>query len=515
VSTWRDPFSCNQRNFADEPERRLHPLIDMARSLSMPDHRIAIGVCAAWLGFAGCAALAQPAFVPAGGPGEPASARPGANPEGAKEENAAPAEAEQQSLTGDWGGVRTRLEESGITLSLQEQSEVWSNVAGGLRRGTVYDGVTTASVNLDLEKALGWTGTSIFANAYQIHGRGPTPNLVGSLQSVSGIEADRTTRLYNLYLEQNLLGDKLSLRIGQEGADTEFMISKYAELFLNGSFGFPTLASLDLPSGGPNYPLAALFMRAKYQVNDNITLLAGVFNGDPAGPGPGDPQLRNASGTAFRLGDGALAIAEFWYDLNKEGNGLSGTYKIGGWYHSGSFADQRIDTAGRSLASPLSTGVGRGHWNDYAGYVVADQMVWRVPAGKDAGIRVFGRVTAAPGDRNLVDVSANGGITSEGMIPGRPGDVIGLGFAYAHISNRAQQFGQDLITFTGVGQPFHSNETVFEATYLFEVTPWWTLQADIQHVINPGAGMPNPFDNLSRTPLKNATQLGLRATVIF
>ena len=35
---------------------------------------------------------------------------------------------------------------------------------------------------------MGWTGGSFFANAYQLHGSGPTPNLVGSLQPVSGIE---------------------------------------------------------------------------------------------------------------------------------------------------------------------------------------------------------------------------------------------------------------------------------------------------------------------------------------
>jgi len=33
----------------------------------------------------------------------------------------------------------------------------------------------------------------------------------------------------------------------------------------------------------------------------------------------------------------------------------SGTYKIGAWFHSGRFADQRFDTAGQSLASPLSS----------------------------------------------------------------------------------------------------------------------------------------------------------------
>ena len=48
---------------------------------------------------------------------------------------------DRETLTGDWGGVRTRLEAAGITLGVQEQSEVWANLTGGLRTGTAADGL--------------------------------------------------------------------------------------------------------------------------------------------------------------------------------------------------------------------------------------------------------------------------------------------------------------------------------------------------------------------------------------
>ncbi len=249
-------------------------------------------------------AVAQPSTVPsteAPGTQEPASAQPGALPGGGEEAaKEAPGFWERDTLTGNWGGLRTKLEDVGIRLGLQEQSEVWSNVSGGVRRGFTYDGLTTASLNLDLDKAFGWSGGRIFVSAFQIHGRGPTPNLVGNLQAVSSVEATRATRLYDLWLEQTFLNEKLSLRIGQEGANDEFMISQYGALFMNSSFGFPALAALDLPSGGPNYPLATPFVRLKYIATDQLTFMAGAYNGDPAGPGRGDPQERNASGTAFR-----------------------------------------------------------------------------------------------------------------------------------------------------------------------------------------------------------------------
>ncbi len=70
--------------------------------------------------------------------------------------------------------MRTDLESAGVTLGLQEQEEVWGNVSGGLRRGAAYDGLTTASMKLDLDKLIGWKDATFFANAYQIHGSGPT-----------------------------------------------------------------------------------------------------------------------------------------------------------------------------------------------------------------------------------------------------------------------------------------------------------------------------------------------------
>ena len=115
------------------------------------------------------------------------------------------------------------------------------------------------------------------------------------------------------------------------------MITQYGALFLNSSFGFPGLAAADLPSGGPNYPLAAPFVRAEFHATDSVTLVGAVFNGDPAPEGTGDPQLRDAGGTAFRLNDHVFAVGELWYSINQgdHASGLPGTYKLGAWYHSG------------------------------------------------------------------------------------------------------------------------------------------------------------------------------------
>jgi len=430
----------------------------------------------------------------------------------------APADAkslwERVTFTGDWDGARTRLVDTGVTLGLQEQSEVWGNMAGGLRRGVVYDGLTTPSVSLNLDKLVGWTGATFFIDAYQIHGRGPSGNLVGNLQLASNIEATRDTKLYMLWLEQTLLDGLLTIRIGQEGANDQMMITKYGALFLNSSFGFPGLPAADLPSGGPNYPMATPFLRAQFQATDNITLVGAVFNGDPAPPGTGDPQLRDKGGTAFRLNDHALSFGEFWYLINQGDNatGLPGTYKVGAWYDSGPFANQVYATNGLPLPDPASTGIPRGHPTGFAVYAIVDQMVWQKPGSKGQGIGVFCQVMGAPAAFNQSNLFIEGGMNWMGPFEGRENDVFGLGVSYLGISPATRQYGNDVIFYTGSGYRYNSNETVVEATYLYQVAPWWALQPDLQIVVNPGAGIPSAY---SSKPLKNAVIAGVRATITF
>jgi porin len=420
----------------------------------------------------------------------------------------------RNTLTGNWNGLRTSLEDAGFTFGLQEQSELWGNLTGGLRRGVVYDGLTTGSVAVDLSKLAGWTGAIFFVNGLQVHGRGPSANLVGNLQLVSNIEATRDIKLYNLWLEQQLLDGRLTIRIGQEGADDQMMITQYGGLFLNSSFGFPGAAAADLPSGGPNYPLAAPFVRVQVQPADRITLVGALFSGDPAPNGTGDPQLRDNGGTAFRLDDHALAFGELWYSTNQQNPpaGLAATYKIGFWYHSGHFADQLADTTGLSLANPASNKIPRAHSTNFAVYGIVDQMIWNRPGSKQHGIGVFLEVMATPAQYNLSNLSIEAGMNWMAPFAGRNNDIAGLSVAYLGISPTTRQFGNDVVTFTGAGSPYASNETVVEATYLYQATPWLTLQPDVQIVVNPGAGIPS---SASTTPLKNDVITGLHAAVTF
>ncbi|HZK90438.1 MAG TPA: carbohydrate porin, partial [Stellaceae bacterium] len=445
---------------------------------------------------------AVPAYADNPPPENPATGNnsPEAQVQGKKGE-----ENNDKKLLGDIGGLRPAIATYGFDFKASETDEILGNISGGLRRGAIYDGLTDISLKFDLRKYFDWRGV-FYARAFQIHGRGLSANYLDNLITASSIEADRSTRLSELWYEQHI-GDWLRIRVGQQGADQEFLVSTTAKLFVNSTFGWPTLEGIVLPSGGPAYPLSTPALRFRIDASDALTFFAAAFNGNPAGPGPGDPQLRDASGTAFRTGDGVLAFFEARY--NPENSTKNGTYRLGAWFNSERFADRHVDSNGVSLASPLSTGTPRLLGNDYSLYAIVDQPLFP-DKDSDNGFSAFVRAMGAPGDRNLVDFYFDTGLVYKGPF-GRDDDAVGIGYGYARIGNAARLLDQD--TAGAAAYPTRSRETALEISYQYQATPWWQLQPDFQYVTNPGGGILNP--TVLGQKVGNAAIFGLRTAITF
>ena len=416
---------------------------------------------------------------------------------------------QQDTMTGDWGGLRSRLVEKGITLEVTETLELWGNVAGGLRRGATVMGVGKAGLTFDLEKLVQWPGAKIVVNAYQIHGRGLSANYVGNLLTVSNIEAERSTRLNDFYIEQSLFDEGLNVRVGQFAADEEFMTSDVAATFINSTFGWPGIFGLDLPGGGPAYPFATPGVRVRYAPAPEFSIQGAVFNGNPLGR-RGDP-----GGTEFPM-TGTFAIIEAAISTAPAagGPGLGGNFKFGAWSNSLRFDDLHYDTLGLSLADPAGSGIPRSHRGNYGLYAVADHALYRTPGTEAGGLSGFLRFATVPRqDRSPVYVYLDAGLTWKGTFPGRDDDVVGLAFAWANLSNTLGGLDRDRIFFSGITQPIQSAEMALELTYQAPITPWLSIQPDFQYIIRPGGNAPDPRN--PATPLKNAVVLGLRTAITF
>ncbi len=172
--------------------------------------------------------------------------------------------------------------------------------------------------------------------------------------------------------------------------------------------------------------------------------------------------------------------------------GLPGVYKLGFWYDTGQFFDQRYDAQGVPLADPNSTGAAATRRHNWSLYGVFDQMVWRPNPDSPQAVGIFARLMGAPGDRNVASFSVNGGVTLKAPLPGRDNDSFGVGFGVAKLSPGAIGFDQDNDRLNGP-YPIRSSETFIEVTYQYQVAPWWIVQPDFQYVFTPGGGIPDPL----------------------
>jgi porin len=408
------------------------------------------------------------------------------------------------------------FERRGIKFAVTYIGETLGNLSGGLKRGAVYEDRFNFALDIDFEKLAGVKQLALHANIFQIDGGGLSRGSLLNYLDVSGIEALPTTRLYEFWLEQKW-GTKLALRAGQLAADSEFMTAKYTDVFTNASLGWPAGFSLNMTSGGPSPPLAAMGARVRGDVNDNLTLIGGIFNGDTAGPGPDDPQLRNRYGINFRVNDPPLVLgeAQFLWNGKKGDPGLDGKLKLGFWRHFGNFQDQRFDDGGRSLASSASSGVPATLRGDYGVYGAFEQKLYRVGSDDDRGIGVFARATYSPPDRNLADLYADAGVEFIGLSDQRPKDKFGLAAAYAHVSPRVRALDGDYQQVLGPAWPVRHFEALLTGVYQYEVRAGWTLQPNLQYIWHPGGGASSPTGPFAGKPLKDATVLGLRTVLKF
>jgi porin len=416
---------------------------------------------------------------------------------------------------GDPLSMRRWLAEHGVTFGFVHTTELLSNVRGGIRRGTVFDAKLEAMVGIDFGRLAGFDGLNFYANGFQLHGSsGPNRSLIGGLNTISNIEALPTTRLSELWLEQQFLGGKAALRAGQLVSDTEFLVSQYFGFFI--SSDWPTNPKTNIPSGGPAYPLSTPGIRLKIDPTPQTTALLAVFNGDPAGQCGDDPERCNRHGLNFRVNDPPYVIGELQYRYNQQAaaSGLAGGIRIGAWHHFDRFDDLRFDINGFSLADPLSVGIPRRLRGNDGVYAVFDQQLYRPPGGDaNSGVLTFLRAAYSPPDRSLNDFYLDGGIIFAGMIASRPADAFGASFLYAHVSRQARALDRDTRFFTGVPIPLRDHELTLDFSYGATIVPGWVVQPNLQVVLHPGgnvAGNASPVE-----PVRNAVIVGVRSTMRY
>jgi porin len=434
--------------------------------------------------------------------------------------------------------LRERLEDRGVVFNFTYAADGFAVVSGGIKHGGFYNGLLDLGTDIDLEKLVDWKGTHFHVNGFYPHGEDGTGNYVGDIGTFSNIEAYDTYRLYELWVEQDFLGDRLSLRIGQITLDSEFAtLDSYGGLFIQSGFGAPEAFSANLPL--PVYPNATLGVRVRIEPLHGLHFQAAVFDGNVApgltpdrSPDAAASTELNRHGTSWSLrpDEGALFIGEIGYRFNQlsdeaeasatrtaadaralaevhpsaPATGLAGSLKVGFVYHTDAFADI-YDVTLSGLASSLAPLQARDRGTNYALYLNIEQEVWRESGVARQGLGIFGHAAWMPQNRNFIEFSLEGGLHYRGAIPGRDKDALGLGIALLSISDRVAAAVRDANKADGTSCRRPDFEATIELVYRYQVASWLSIQPHVQYVIQPGG----------TNDLENALILGVRTNIAF
>jgi porin len=389
----------------------------------------------------------------------------------------------EETLTKDWAGFRTELSRLGITPTASYTVQLLGNPSGGQSRGFTYAGTLQASIFLDLHKLLRIPGLSFNVGGAWSTGKNLSADYIGNSFTVQGAYGSPGNGTNNLtlgetYLQQQLFNNSLVIAVGRLAPANIFATMPVLNNYLNigtnpgpGALGIND-ATFTLYPPGVEWGVQAI-----YNITSSFQMAAGVFNTNQSSAGGAKGGLDFALQQGNR---GALSVVQLNYLVNHAARdtGLPGQYSFGGYYDSNRFSSLRI---------PNSTESGT-----YSVYGMFQQMVYRDgEAGSQKGVTIWGETALAPKSSvNTMPYFVGGGLSYQGLIPGRDKDIASAGVIYGAFSRYI---------------PRTTAETVIEINYQITFSRWLSITPDIQYVIRPSGS----------SAIKNALVLGTQVAIVF
>lgn len=371
----------------------------------------------------------------------------------------------------------------------------WYNTSGGLETGFVYmDNVdVTAKINFDQVFNLK-DNLSLFIYGLGNHGDRAT-DLMGDFQVASNIEAVKAWRLFEFWIQQNFIDDRISVLVGLYDLNSEFDVLRPGTLFINSSFGIGAEYAQSGQNGPSIFPISSLGIRIATFVGNRTRIRLAVLDavpGDPTRLESNEIQLRSQEGaliageisiyTGTDFADNNRNIERSYVTRRRKVGREHDVYKkdkvnIGGWFYTSEF--EEINGQGSS----------RGNFGIYVG----SQKYFPIGGDEDY-IALFARYGVANDKFNRLGSALSGGLLVSNPITNID-DNFGLAFSSGFNGSEFQE----------VQNSNETTETVIEFTYSLPLMPWLLLQPDVQYVINPS----------TQPELNNALSFALLAQLSF
>lgn len=423
-------------------------------------------------------------------------------------------------LTGDWGGLRTRLANKGIQFEV-DTVHIFQHVTDpGKQRTGRYSGSADYTLKFDTGKAGLWPGGFL-----KIHGESNFGNSVnGDTGGISPVNGDalfpglghNRTAVSNLSFLQFLapwVGVILG-KIEAYDADANEFADDHRTKFLNLGFDFNLVNAL-----APISSLGAGIVLVPSK--DSVVTLTVL---DPNGV-PTESGFNNFFEDGVMLGgEGRVTIRPF---------GLTGHQLLGfTWSNKQrvsllqdptNIARQLLQSKFPRLQDPgpillrflqrffpgllVPTEPLNQEQDAWSFYYNFDQYLWSPDRDPNRGVGVFFRFGVADGHTNPIRYQYSFGIGGKGVLPTRERDTFGIGWSRLQFSDHLVPFLRDRLDL-GL-----RHEDTVELYYNLAITGWLNLTADLQ-VIEPGLKKMLTSDGRLKN-VNTAVVTGLRVKVNF
>jgi porin len=424
-------------------------------------------------------------------------------------------------LTGSWRGLRDELGKRGVVLDLDLLQLPLVVASGGRDEVAKYFGLAEYTLNMDTQKLGLWPGgflkvqgmSGFGENVDRASGAFIPPSLVSLLPE----PGETTTGLMNLTFMQ-FLSPHVAVVAGKMsglGADDNAFAHDYHTTFVNTALDFNMAAAL--------FPLTTFGGGLVVLPWEGAVFTAAAL--DPDGTA-----TNNDISEAFQ--DGVLVAAEGRVTIKPFG--LVGHQLVGGGWSNKERVSLQQDPSNLArllltqrfprLGNPgavlvrflerffpsllIPTEPLNRVQSTWAMYYNFDQYLWSPPGDLDRGIGVFFRFGASDGVANPIKYTYNVGISGKGVVPGRPSDNFGIGWARTELSGHFVPFLRQELRL-GLGR-----EDAIELYYNAAFAPWINVALDLQ-IIDQALARTLDASVAQLRDLDTAVVVGLRVYARF
>jgi len=375
----------------------------------------------------------------------------------------------QQTSTGDWGGLRTRLSQDGFNLRASYVGEYAYNFSGGKRIGGDYAQQFAFGADVDMAKVAGLAGGTLHVSLNSRAGRSTTADFTGNKIPVQEIYGyGQNFRLAELSYEQVVFNDRVNLKGGFTVMGDDFAKTPILCDFQNDAFCAHPV-SLPTNSGWSDYPAGKWGGRVRVNLTNDLYAQTGVFEVNPT---------YAAHDNGFKLSlqgsTGVLVPVELGKTVRFGSNSLLGHYKLGSYFDSSQAAD--------------ATNPGIKYTGRYGFYFLADQMLWSFQDGTDRGLIAVANVTISDKRTSPMPTYFTFALVAQGPLAARPHDFVAIGYVRDQVNRNVINKETASLQLHGAANPnLSQGENIVELAYGLQVAPWLQIHPNLQFIGNPGA----------------------------